>query len=63
MKLCNNEFVNGWDCDIIAEDYHMTMKCMAADFRQQMYDNVEGGVEVRCGVRPVWLPTSQYLVL
>ena len=32
FALADHEFVQGWDTDLIAEDHHMFIKCMAAHF-------------------------------
>ena len=63
LALANR--VGGWDVDVIAEDYHMLIKCLYCQYHEQLLSN-ESNHSVKTvskmRLQPVFLPVTSYLV-
>lgn len=65
LALANHPIVDGWDADVIAEDYHMFIKCMCSHYWEQLFSNeTNRSVKTLSKMRlePIFLPVTSYLV-
>jgi len=63
LALANHPIVDGWDRDVIAEDHHMFVKCLCADYWEKISESSGDNLALsRLRIQPIWLPTNSYLV-
>ncbi len=63
MTLALANRVGGWDADVIAEDYHMFIKCFCCDYHEQLLATKHSVQSVpKMRLQPVFLPVISYLV-
>ena len=63
LALANHPMVDGWDADVIAEDYHMYVKCLSSHYWEQLFSEERSVKTVsKLKLEPIFVPVTSYLV-